>query len=149
MPLVPWRPLSEELESFRREINRLFEDFFGRGPETRIRPAEAWTPCVDVAETEDSFIVTAEVPGMSKDDIKISLSGNVLTLRGEKKEEKEEKERNYHRVERRFGSFTRSFTLPADIDASKVKAAYKDGVLKITLPKKEEVKPKEIAVTVE
>ena len=90
----------------------------------------------------------AEVPGMLKEEIKINISENTLTIKGEKKEEKKEDDHNYHRVERRYGTFQRSFTLPTQIRGNKVKATYKDGVLTITLPKKEEVKPKEIPITV-
>ncbi|MDZ7261227.1 MAG: Hsp20/alpha crystallin family protein [candidate division KSB1 bacterium] len=147
MAIVRWRPFFSEMESLRRDMDRLFDSFFRRYPEEEV--AATWQPLVDIAETKDDFIVTAEVPGMSKDDVKISLTNNVLTLKGEKKEEKEIKDKNFHRVERCYGSFQRSFTLPTEVQADKVKASYKDGVLKITLPKKEEVKPKEIAVTVE
>jgi HSP20 family protein len=89
------------------------------------------------------------MPGMSKDDVKVSVQDNVLTLKGEKKQEKEEKDKNYHRVERSYGSFCRSFQLPTSVKADKVKANYKDGVLSITLPKTEEVKPKEIPISID
>jgi HSP20 family protein len=119
---------------------------FGRNLEV-LR--EEWLPSVDIAETKDDLIVKAEVPGMTKEDISISLSDNVLTLRGEKKKEKEEKGKTFYRTERCYGSFVRSFTLPAPVLANKVKAVYKDGVLEITLPKSEQVKAKEIPIVVE
>ena len=146
MAIIRWRPLSE-IDSFRREMDRMFDNFFGREADVAESPM-TWYPSVDIKETKDDFVLTAEVPGMSKDDIKINISDNTLTIKGEKKEEKKEEDTNYHRVERRYGSFQRSFTLPTQIQGNKVKAAYKDGVLTITLPKKEEVKPKEIPIAV-
>jgi len=146
MAIIRWRPLGE-VDSFRREMDRMFDNFFGR--ETDVGEfSSAWHPSVDIKETKDDFVLMAEIPGMSKDDIKINISENTLTIKGEKKEEKKEDDHNYHRVERRYGTFQRSFTLPTQIQGNKVKAAYKDGVLTITMPKKEEVKPKEIPITV-
>ena len=107
-----------------------------------------WTPNVNISETKDNIMVTAEIAGRSKEDIKVSLHENVLTISGEKKQEKEEKEPNYHRIERSYGSFTRCFDLPTTVQFDKIKANYKDGILKITLPKSEEVKPKEIPIAV-
>jgi HSP20 family protein len=130
---------------FTREADRLFSDFINRGI---FRLSDEWAPGVDVVETKDEVVVRAEVPGMTKEDISVTLQDNVLTLRGEKKQEQAENGATYHRVERMYGSFVRSFTLPTVVQADKVKAAYKDGVLTITLPKAEEVKPKEISITV-
>ena len=146
MAIIRWRPLGE-VDSFRREMDRMFENFFGSGADVG-ESSLTWYPSVDIKETKDDFVLMAEVPGMSKDDIKINISENTLTVKGEKKEEKKEDDQNYHRVERRYGTFQRSFTLPIQVQGNKVKAAYKDGVLTITLPKKEEVKPKEIPITV-
>lgn len=146
MAIIRWRPLGE-VDSFRREMDRMFEDFFGKEPNAG-ESSLSWYPSVDIKETKDEFVLMAEVPGMSKDDIKINISENTLTIKGEKKEEKKEDDHNYHRVERRYGTFQRSFTLPTQIKGDKVKAAYKDGVLTITMPKKEEVKPKEIPISV-
>lgn len=146
MAIIRWRPLGE-VDSFRREMDRMFDNFFGR--ETDVADSSlTWYPSVDIKETKDDFVLMAEIPGMSKDDIKINISENTLTIKGEKKEEKKEEDHNYHRVERRYGTFQRSFTLPTQIQGDKVKAAYKDGVLTIMMPKKEEVKPKEIPITV-
>jgi len=148
MAISRWRPLRDMI-SIQDEMNRLFDDFFGP-PITRPEWAEAaWCPCVDVSETKDDVIINTEIPGMSKDDVKVSVQDNILTLSGEKKQEKEEKDANYHRMERSYGSFSRSFTLPTTVQADRVKAAYKDGILRITLPKSEEVKPKQIPITVE
>ena len=149
MALVRWRPARDFL-NIRDEIDRMFDEFFGTLPERLTTGLEnVWTPSVDISETDNDIIVTAELPGVKKDDIKISLQDNVLTLRGEKKQEKEEKNENFHRVERTYGMFQRSFTLPAPVDANKIKARFKDGVLKITLPKTEEAKMKEIPISVE
>jgi HSP20 family protein len=148
MAITRWRPF-KDLISIQNEMNRLFDDFFGR-PFTRLEwTEEAWSPSVDVSETKDNVIVNAEIPGMNKEDVKVSVQDNVLILSGERKQEKEEKNANYHRIERSYGSFSRSFTLPTSVQADKVKATYKDGILKITLPKTEEVKPKEILISVE
>jgi HSP20 family protein len=148
MAITRWRPFRDMI-SVQDEMNRLFDDFFGRPVMRREWTEAAWCPCVDVSETKDNVIINTEIPGMSKDDVKVSIQDNVLTLSGEKKEEKEEKDANYHRMERSYGSFSRSFTLPTTVQADKVKAAYKDGILRITLPKSEEVKPKQIPITVE
>ncbi len=148
MAITRWRPF-KDLMSVQDEMNRLFDDFFGR-PVTRPGWTEAaWCPCVDVSETKDNVIIKTELPGISKDDVKVSVQDNILTLSGEKKQEKEEKDANYHRMERSYGSFSRSFTLPTSVQPDKVKAAYKDGILRITLPKSEEVKAKQIPITVE
>ena len=149
MALVRWRPARDFL-NIRDEIDRMFDEFFGTLPERVTTGLEnVWTPSVDISETDNDIIVTAELPGVKKDDVKISLQDNVLTIRGEKKQEKEEKNENYHRVERAYGVFQRSFTLPTTVDPKKIKATFKDGVLKIKLPKTEEARMKEIPISVE
>ena len=147
MSLIRWTPF-KDLLTIQDEMNRLFHEYFTRAPEKMEGDNYPWIPVVDIFETEDEIKVVAEIPGIKKDDVKISLQDNVLTLKGEKKQEKEEKDKNFHRVERSYGSFQRSFSLPAAVQADKVKANYKDGILTITLPKVEEAKPKEIAITV-
>lgn len=147
MAIVRWRPL-RDLYRLQEDMDRFIDDFFHGFPGREVETG-MWSPSVDICETEDAVIVTAEVPGMKKDDIKISIQDNVLMLKGEKHQEKEAKQENYHRLERVYGSFRRSFSLPASVDASKVKASYKDGVLRIELPKKEEARPKEIPITVQ
>jgi len=129
-------------------MSRLFNAFFTRTSDRTEGRTLSWSPLVDISETDDKIKVTAEVPGMKKDDIKISIQDNVLTLKGEKKQEKEEKDKNSHRVERAYGAFERSFSLPASVQTDKVKASYKEGVLTISLPKPEEAKPKEIDISV-
>jgi len=150
MAIVRWRPF-QELMNLRNEMDRLFDEFFGRTSERfGLEVGEGvWSPDVDISETDNEIIVSAELPGVKKEDIKITLQDNVLTLRGEKKQEKETKDENFHRVERSYGVFQRSFTLPATVDAKNIKAGYKNGVLKIRLPKAEEAKKKEIPIAVE
>ena len=107
-----------------------------------------WHPSVDVYETDDSYVLKADLPGVTKEDIKIDINKNTLTIKGEKKSEEKVEKENYVRVERSYGSFSRSFSLSDKVNTENIKANYKDGVLEITLPKKEEVKPKEIKVEV-
>jgi len=148
MAITRWRPF-RDLLSIQDEMNRLFDEFFGRSPARAEWTDGVWSPSVDVSETKDNVIIKAEMPGIKKDDVKISIQDNVLTMKGEKKQEKEEKDANYHRIERSYGSFCRSFTLPTSVKTDKIKATYKDGILTITLPKTEEVKPKEIPISIE
>ena len=148
MTIMRWRPI-RDIVSIQDEMNKLFDGFFGRKPQRWFEPEEGlWSPTVDVSETKDDIVFTAEIPGLKKEEIKLSVEDNVLTLSGEKKMEKEEKDANYHRLERSFGSFCRSFTLPTPVQPDKIKASYKEGVLKVTLPKTEEVKPKEIPINI-
>jgi HSP20 family protein len=138
------------LVSIRDEMNRLFDNFFTGWPERRGALLEGeWAPSIDVAETAEEVTVTAELPGVAQDDVDITITDNVLTLKGEKKEEKEIKKKNYHRIERSYGIFQRSVNLPTSVQADKAKATYKDGVLHIAIPKVEEAKPKQIKIDVE
>jgi HSP20 family protein len=145
--LAPWRPFTE-LSTFRREMDRLWDSFFGERPLARIWERE-WAPSLDLSETKDNFVVKAEVPGMDAKDINISLTGDLLTIKGEKKQEREEKEENYHLVERSYGAFSRSVRLPAEVESDKIEASYKNGILGITLPKSEKVKAKEVKIKVQ
>lgn len=145
--LTPWRPFGE-LSSLRREMDRLWENFFVERPLGKIWERE-WAPSLDMSETKDNFVVKAEVPGKDAKHIDISLTGDLLTIRGEKRQEKEEKEEDYHLVERTYGSFSRSVRLPAEVESNKIKASYKNGILAITLPKSEKAKAKEVKIKVE
>jgi HSP20 family protein len=145
--LTPWRPFGE-LSSLRREMDRLWENFFGERPLGRIWERE-WAPSLDMSETKDNYVVKAEVPGIDAKHIDISLTGDVLTIKGEKSQEKEEKEEDHHLVERSYGSFSRSVRIPAEVESNKIKASYKNGILAITLPKSEKVKAKEVKIKVE
>lgn len=132
-----------------RHLDSMIDKFFRGGvvDDGSFFPT-VWTPAVDVAEHEDTYVVNVELPGISKGDVKITMQGNILTIEGEKKAEKEEKEKNYHRVERSYGSFRRSFRLSSTVNSDKVDAQYKDGILTISLPKAEEARRKQIEVEV-
>ena len=142
----PWK----DFGTLQDRINRLFDQtlrtFQPEGEEELERGT--WAPAVDIHETDDSFVVKADLPGMNKEDIQIDIKDSTLTLKGEKKFEQQVSKDNYIRVERTYGTFVRSFTLPQNVDPDKIKAKYKDGVLELTIPKKEEAKPKQIKVDV-
>jgi len=140
--ITPWRPFGE-LE----EWERRFDDLFGR-PSWRL-PVEGrgWMPAVDVFEKEDRFVVKAELPGMKEEDIDVSVVGDTLSIKGEKKTETEIKEEDYYRCERSYGSFYRSIPIPSNVDANKIEASFEDGILEVALPKSAKVKPKKIAVS--
>jgi HSP20 family protein len=132
----------------RREMDHIFGDFFGRTPSSMAATEAIWSPLVDIHETKDGYRLMVELPGVKQEDIQVSVEGEALTLKGERKHEAEVKEDQYHRVERSYGRFERSIVLPSVVDPSRVTATYRDGVLEIQLPKKEEAKPKEIKVEV-
>lgn len=142
--LAPWEPF-RDLVSLRDDMDRLFESFFGKFPADR---EGFWSPAIDIEENNGNIIVKAELPGMKKDDVKVTVRDNMLTVSGERKHEKETKDKTFHRIERSYGKFSRTITLPSEVEADKVKASYKDGVLNITLPKPETAKPKQIDVEV-
>ena len=144
--ISPWRPF--EFEKMRKEMDRLWDSFFGERPLARIWERE-WRPFVDLSETKDNFVVKAEVPGMDAKDMNISLTGDVLTIKGEKKQEKEEKEEDHHLIERSYGAFSRSVRLPVEVESDKIEASYRNGILKITIPKSEKVKAKEVKIKIE
>lgn len=142
--LSRWEPF-RDLVSLRTDFDRLFNTFFDNMPTETER---LWAPAVDIEENNGNLVVKAELPGMEKEDITVSVRDNMLHLSGERKIEKETKDKSYHRIERCFGKFSRTIELPAAVEADKVKAVYIDGVLNITLPKPEELKPKKIDVEV-
>jgi HSP20 family protein len=143
MAIVRWEPL-EGLTSLRREMDRLFEDFFERGPFRAIE--RGWEPAVEVADTKDTVVVKAQVPGMSKENLQVNVTDGTLTLKGEMKEEEKKEEKNYFRREFRYGAFTRTILLPVAVQADKTTAQLKDGVLEVTIPKAEQAKVKEIPI---
>lgn len=152
MAMERWRPFStvEHWDPFRgfgdvqSEMNRLFDHWAGRQAGTGER---MWLPAVDVHETKDEFVLTLDMPGVTEKDINLSINGELLTIKGERRFEREGGEGNtYHRLERLYGKFERSVQLPTMVQTDKVKATYRDGVLTVTLPKAEEVKPREIKI---
>ncbi len=141
MTLVRWTPW-QELENMNRQLSHLLND----SPFGSTSESGQWAPMVDIRETDDALLVQAELPGIDKKDVHLEVKDGVLTLSGERRYEKDVKEENVHRVERAYGSFSRSFSLPSNVDANKVNATMKDGVLEVRLPKRESAKPKAIAI---
>ena len=146
MELVPFKPFGE-LSLFRGEMDRLWDRFLRERPMVRTF-SEEWAPSVDISETGDNLIVKAELPGLEAKDVNVSLSGDLLTIKGEKKKETEEKDEHHHYIERYSGSFERSFRLPVSIEADKVRAEFDKGVLHIFLPKTQKTKNKEVKIKV-
>ena len=146
MNIVRYDPF-RELRSLQDEVNRLFSTSFSRGGDGNEQMRSgSWTPSVDISENKDQLILEAELPGMKPEDVEISIENNVLTLRGERKFEKQQDSENMHRVERSYGLFTRSFTLPPTISADDATAVFENGVLRLTLAKREEAKPRRIEI---
>ena len=147
MALVRWDPF-RELEDMSERLNRVFTRPALRNGGKEMLTVADWIPTVDISETDGEYLIKAELPEVKKEDVKVTVEDGVLTLHGERRQEKEEKGKKFHRVERSYGSFVRSFTLPESVDESGVKAEFKDGVLNLHLPKTEKVKPKSIEVKV-
>ena len=144
MAIVRWDP-TREVDSLQSEVNRVFDVFFGNSGSQGTR-ARRWVPAMDLVETEDSLVLRADLPGLSEEDVAIEIKDGVLTLSGERKAEHEEKSEGFYRVERSFGSFARSLTLPQGIDAEQVAAEFDNGVLEVRIPKPEERKPHRVAI---
>lgn len=148
MAMVRFDPF-RELATMQERINRVFGDFYSRRPEDDVMLRGDWVPPVDIFENAaGEIVITAELPGLKKEDIDLRVENNTLTIRGERKRSAEVQEERFHRVERIYGAFSRSFSLPATIDAAKVGAEYRDGILTVTLPVREEAKPRQIHVKV-
>jgi len=145
MAVVRWDPF-RDLNILQERMNRMFDDAGRVWRNDEATATTTWSPAVDIFETEGEIVVKAELPGMERKDIALHLEKNVLSLRGERRFEKETKEDNYHRIERSYGTFSRAFSIPASVEEEKIRADYKDGVLKIVLPKKEQAKPKQIRI---
>jgi len=143
MELMRWNPMGDVL---RHRVNSLFDDFFFPGRFAAETALSNWNPSVDIFEKDDQLVISAELPGVDKKDIAVDVKGRVLTLKGERNIENEVREENTYRRERTYGRFERSFTLPMEIKADAIKAEYKDGILRIAVPKPEEHKPKQITV---
>jgi HSP20 family protein len=147
MAIARWNPY-RDMMNVRDEMNRVFNEFFGHGgQEEGTWYTGAWSPPVDIYETNEALVMKAELPGFSKDDISIELKENTLVMKGERKRQDEVKEGNYHRTERVYGAFQRSFLLPTTVEHDKVTASYKDGILELHLPKVPAAQPKRIAVS--
>jgi HSP20 family protein len=145
MAIIRWDPF-KDLVTLREKMNRLFEDAVTSRGEQKDLITSSWAPAVDIYEDENQLVLTAEVPGIDEKDIEIKLEDNTLSIHGERKMEKETKEENYHRLERAYGSFYRSFTLPNYIDQEKIQAQHENGILKITMPKKPELKTRKVKI---
>ncbi|GMV49404.1 Hsp20/alpha crystallin family protein [Nitrospirales bacterium NOB] len=153
--LTRWEPFRSQWNPWKEleEVEKRLSALWGRPPAKAEGQKEAisvaeWAPLVDITEDAKEYLIKAELPEIKKEEVKLTVQDNVLSISGERKYEKEEKDKKYHRVERAYGSFLRSFTLPEDADGTKVSAEYKDGILTVHLPKSEKVKPKSIEVKV-
>ena len=146
MSIVRYDPF-RDLRTLQEEVNRLFSTNLTRGFGEEGIGRGAWNPSVDIFENKDQIVLEAELPGMKREDFELSVENNVITLRGERRFEKKDETDNYHRVERSYGAFTRSFTLPTTVSAEGATAEYTNGVLRVTLPKREEAKSRRIEIT--
>jgi HSP20 family protein len=148
MNLMKWDPF-RELEDMSNRLNRVFGRPLARlEPNSEMLTMADWTPSADISETDTAYLIKAEIPGVNKEDVKVTIQDGMLTIQGERKMEKEEKDKKFHRIERSYGSFMRSFRVPDDADESAVKAEFKDGVLNVTLTKSAKAKPKAVNVSV-
>jgi HSP20 family protein len=148
-PTRDFATFPSDVLNMQREINKMFNSFFRSGAEEdQSLMASGWYPAVDLAERDNDYIVKMELPGVDKTDVKVTIQGTTITVRGEKKQEKESKDSSYFRLERSYGTFERSFTLPGEVQSEKINAGYKDGILTITLPKAEPARRKAIEVRV-
>ena len=146
MTIVRWEPL-RELSTLQSDMNRVFNAMFDAPAGSSAQGgARRWTPAMDLAETEDAFVLRADLPGVSQEDVSIELEDTVLTVSGERKSDHENKGEGYYRVERAFGAFSRSLTLPKGVDAEAIAAQFTDGVLEVRIPKPEQRKPRRIAI---
>ena len=147
MALIRWEPV-RELGTIQNEMNRLFNSFFDTPNPANGQTLRRWVPAMDLVETETDFILKADLPGMAESDVHIELEDNVLTISGDRKAEHEERKAGYYRVERSFGSFRRSLTLPEGIDPESVKATFRNGVLEVTVPKPAQQVPRKVQISV-
>ena len=146
MSMIKYDPF-RELRGLQDEMNRLFMTNFPRGFNDEEMASGGWTPSVDIYESEDEIVLEAELPGMKREEFEVSIENNVVTLKGSRRFEKKDEGDNYHRVERSYGTFTRSFSLPRSVSAENTKADFTNGVLRVSLPKREEAKARKIEVT--
>lgn len=147
MAIVRWEPFRDSVAS-QEHFNRLFNETFGRFLGEGEPGARTWAPAVDIFETDQNLVLKAELPGFDPKDVEVRIEDGTLYLKGERKFQSETKQQNYHRIERSYGTFSRTFTLPNSVNSDNAKAEYKDGVLTLTMPKQEEAKPKTIKIQV-
>ena len=150
MTIVRWEPL-REISSLQTEMNRLFDTLFDAprtGGSSGNSTPRRWVPAMDLAETEDALVLRADLPGLSQEDVNLEIEDNVLTISGERKAEHSDRREGFYRMERAFGQFSRSLTLPKGIDAEAISASFDNGVLEVTIPKPEAVKPRRVAINV-
>ena len=150
MTIVRWDPF-RNMTTLQDRINRIFDETVSRSKddyEVEVRQCD-WRPVVDIFETEKGIVINAELPGVSKEDITLDVKQNILTLKGERKSDKEVSQENYYRMERCFGTFERAFTLPSTVDPANITANFKDGILRIEIPKSQEKKAQQINITVD
>ena len=149
MTIVRWDPF-RNMSTLQDRINRIFDETASRAKDYDVEVNQCdWRPAVDIYDTEKAIIINAELPGVTKDGITLDVKENILTIKGERKSDEEIKQENFYRTERCFGTFERAFTLPSTIDPEKISANFKDGILKIEIPKPEEKKPKQITINVD
>jgi HSP20 family protein len=147
MALIRWEPV-RELSSIQSEMNRLFNTFFETPAPANGAVARRWVPAMDLVEAGDEYVLRADLPGVPEQDVHIELDENVLTISGERKLQHEERKEGYYRVERSYGAFSRSLTLPEGVDGEAVKASFANGVLEVRIPRPEAPKPRKVAITV-
>jgi HSP20 family protein len=147
MALIRWEP-ARELNSLQNEMNRLFNTFFDTPLPNGGATARRWLPPMDLAETDDEFVLKADLPGLAEKDVNIELEDNVLTISGERGSEHEERKEGVHRVERAYGTFSRSLSLPEGVDPEAIKASFDRGVLEVRIPKPEQRKPRKVEISV-
>lgn len=147
MTLVRWEPL-REISAIQDEVNRLFNTFFDAPVGVRNGNGRRWIPAMDLVEADDRYVLRADLPGMSEDDIAVELEDGVLTVSGERKADHEDRREGYHRIERAYGTFSRSLTLPEGVDADEITARFDRGVLEVEIPKPEQRRPRRVAIAV-
>ncbi|MBM3295042.1 MAG: Hsp20/alpha crystallin family protein [Candidatus Aminicenantes bacterium] len=145
MAIIRWDPF-RDMVTLRERMNRMFEDVFSGRTDDKEITASTWAPAVDIYETENDLVLSAEIPGLQEKDVEIKVEDNTLTLKGERRLEKETKEENYHRIERSYGSFYRAFTIPNSVDSERIQAEHENGVLRIVMPKRQELKPRTVKI---
>lgn len=149
MTIVRWDPF-RNMTTLQDRINRIFDETASRSQDYDVEVSQCdWRPVVDIYDSEKAIVINAELPGVTKDSITLDVKENILTLKGERKSDEEVRKENYYRMERCFGTFERAFTLPSTVDPAKITANFKDGILKIEIPKAEEKKPKQITINVD